>query len=358
MTATAALVLVLMAPPVEPDTPNVKPTVEKGLKWLAEQQKEDGSWVGRADSQPTSTTAMAGLALLMEGSTLRNGTYAPQLRKAVEWMEKQAQSSGLIVSGNRTELARPVGPHAHALLFLACAYDVDDDATRRKRIGAVLVRGVTYASELQTARGSWSPSPPDDRALAEDPVTTIDMLHALVTVRKAGIDVPRKATDKATEYLVKSTGANGAVGRRPGIDDVPGAAGTPQTQLTAGAAAAVLTLDAPHPSALTLWLRNLHATALQPWPKRATSTALHAQFHMSRVAYLVGESGHSKCDPVARESEQLKWSNYRAAQYRAIQAAQSSDGSWIDTIPGPVYGSALALIILQLDNGYLSAFAR
>src|SRR5438046_28748 len=94
MTAVTALALVLTAPPAGSDAPDVSGRVRAGLKWLAAQQNEDGSWAGTNGRLPTFATAHAGLALLMEGSTPKDGTHAPHLRKAVAWMEQNAQRDG------------------------------------------------------------------------------------------------------------------------------------------------------------------------------------------------------------------------------------------------------------------------
>ena len=74
------------------------------------------------------------------------------------------------------------------------------------------------------------------------------------------------------------------------------------------------------------------------------------------VAHALGEHGHRLYDPTAKS--ELKWSTYRETVYRSIKDVQSADGSWVETVPGPVYGSAVALIILQMENDYLPAFAR
>src|SRR4051794_37198834 len=45
-------------------------SVDKGLKWLAEQQQKDGHW-DQNGQYPVTMTAVAGMALLSEGSTIR-----------------------------------------------------------------------------------------------------------------------------------------------------------------------------------------------------------------------------------------------------------------------------------------------
>jgi hypothetical protein len=76
------------------------------------------------------------------------------------------------------------------------------------------------------------------------------------------------------------------------------------------------------------------------------------------VAYALGENGHRTLDPDAKPGDVLKWSTYRETVFRSIKTAQSADGSWVETVPGPVFGSAVALVILQMENDYLPAFSR
>ncbi|MBM3981278.1 MAG: hypothetical protein FJ304_13510 [Planctomycetes bacterium] len=66
---STVLALALLAPaaPPAPAQPDVKGTVRAGLKWLAEKQKDDGSWESLNDIAPTATVAHAGLALLLTG---------------------------------------------------------------------------------------------------------------------------------------------------------------------------------------------------------------------------------------------------------------------------------------------------
>jgi hypothetical protein len=350
MNATA-VALALLLPAAEPQQPvDVSACVAKGLKWLAEQQKEDGNWVGRADSQPTMTTSMAGLALLMEGSTLKHGKYAPNLRKAVEWLEKNAQPSGLLATKHPTEVAQPTTTHAYALLFLACVYDVDDDAVRHKRLGKLLTEAVDYAETTQSGRGGWGNNVRAGRA--DDPLTTVTMLQGLMAARKAGIDVPGKLIDKAIGYTVT------ALTDGPNLDLLVADSSDVPPRTLSGATAALFMFDGRRPAAFVRWLGNLSTTGVRPWPARASTASMSTQFHMARVAYALGENGHRQFDPDARAENLLKWSAYRETVFRSIKAAQSADGSWVETVPGPVFGSAVALVILQMENDYLSAFSR
>src|SRR5262245_42052595 len=55
-------------PPPEGVTREVELTILRGLKFLVESQKADGSWNAPNDEYPVAMTALAGLALLASGS--------------------------------------------------------------------------------------------------------------------------------------------------------------------------------------------------------------------------------------------------------------------------------------------------
>ena len=101
--------------------------------------------------------------------------------------------------------------HANALLFLACAYDADDDTDRRKRLGKLLEKGVKFAAENQTTRGGWGSVSPRENGDYDESLATTQVLQGLFAVRKVGLDVPKKTTDRGIDYLVKSTNRDGGV---------------------------------------------------------------------------------------------------------------------------------------------------
>jgi hypothetical protein len=357
-TLLAAVLAVTPAAPPEAGTPEVRETVKRGLKWLASQQSNDGTWTGNNGFFTVTTTAYAGLALLMEGSTLQEGQYTSNLRLTVAWFEKIAQPNGLLVpETDQFELARYMQAHTSALLFLASAYDTDDDAARRKRLRPILDNAVKYAIKGQTQRGGWGvlASPQYDY---DDSISTASMLQALLAAEKAGILVPRSSLEKATKYLRDATNEDGSVNYAL----VNGA--FPQPYATTFAAAALMATERK-PSPLTRWVAyTKRNAAFLPKPEQLAnagvynSTALQQYLTTARIAHALGDAGHRTLDPKTPDADLLRWSPHREGLFKYLKAAQTADGSWPDVVTGPSHSTALTLIMLQLDNNYLPAFSR
>src|SRR5207245_1596071 len=71
-----------------------RPAVDKGLGYLVKHQQKDGHWGANGDTYPVSMTALAGMALLMEGSTVRDGKYATNIRLAADWLMDRSMKGG------------------------------------------------------------------------------------------------------------------------------------------------------------------------------------------------------------------------------------------------------------------------
>src|SRR5207245_3098059 len=103
--------------------------VTSGLDWLAKMQQRDGHWEGNGGQYQGAMTALSGMALLMEGSTIRDGKYSANVRKAVDWMMEHAQINGLLGNAHRAnERERYMYGHGFGLLFLACVYGEEEDS--------------------------------------------------------------------------------------------------------------------------------------------------------------------------------------------------------------------------------------
>jgi hypothetical protein len=360
MSVTTVLALALLthgasdAPAPVRDGTNA--AVAKGLKWLAEQQKADGHWSGQNDLYPTFVTGYAGAALLMEGSTLKQGTYAPNLRKALAWMERNAQPSGSLGGKHQTEPDWQLHGHASALTFLVCVYDVDDDEARRERVAKLIQKAIAFATEAQTESGGWHYTNTDKRY--DDSYATTAVLHALFAARKSGFEVPKSTTERAVRYLVKATNRTGEV-RYCVLTSEGAGAPAPDPTLAAAAAIGLMLSEDPRPDALPRWVKSARADASPVMQNLATNpVALSQQYYMGRVAFGLGENGHRRIDPTASAGELGTWSAYKRAAFKTLVEAQDNDGSWADVFFGRARMTAVVLIVLQLDNGYLPAFSR
>ena len=133
--------------------------VQKGLEYLAKHQNKDGSW-DSFGQYPTVMTGVSGMALLMEGSTMREGKYKDNIRRAVDYLMSKAQPNGMIGSPNTPgESGRYIYGHGFATLFLASVYGEEEEGERRKRLEEILVKAAKFSRDAQTdaAVGVTSP---------------------------------------------------------------------------------------------------------------------------------------------------------------------------------------------------------
>ena len=139
-------------------SPEERLAVAKGLNFLAKTQHRDGHWEGKQGAFPVALTALAGRAMLMEGSTLLDGKYADHIRRAVDWLIDRCQRNGLIGNPfNAAEASRYMVGHGHAMVFLASIYGEEEDSERRKKLEEVLTRAVEFTGKAQAVNGGWGP---------------------------------------------------------------------------------------------------------------------------------------------------------------------------------------------------------
>src|SRR5581483_10252208 len=128
--------------------------VNKGLEWVAKQQNRDGHWEANGGQYPSAMTGLSGMVLLMEGSTLREGKYADNIRRAVDWLMERSQRNGLLANPNNgLEGGRYMYGHGFGLLFLAQVYGEEEDNDRRKKLEDILTRAVQFTGKAQSSRG-------------------------------------------------------------------------------------------------------------------------------------------------------------------------------------------------------------
>src|SRR5882757_5150689 len=103
----------------EKKDPKYKLAARKGLDWLVGEQHRSGYWEANQGQYRVAMTALAGNAMLCEGSTTTRGRLAKSISRAVDYLIDTAQPNGLI--GYKHDYHYTYG-HGFSMLFLSQVY--------------------------------------------------------------------------------------------------------------------------------------------------------------------------------------------------------------------------------------------
>jgi hypothetical protein len=336
-----------------------KPTIQKGLDFLARNQKRDGSWDGTNGQYPVAMTGLAGMALICEGSTVREGKYSRNIRRARDWLMLQAQPSGLISHPrDQGAGARYMYGHGFALLFLSSVYGDEENVDRRRKLEDILTRAARFTRDAQTSRGGWGYVSAKDGNNFDEGSVTVTQLQALRAARNAGIQVPPDAIKDALKYLSDSTGPDGGV--RYSLAQGRGGAGRPS--LTAAAICCGFSAGEYRSPLVKKWLAYCQRSLTVLGAGARIGHDEYTHYYYAQAIYALGEDGYTRIFPESRPADRLTWKKYRDATFDTLARTQRADGSWSGSNWtarfGEVYVTAIFLTILQLDNNTLPIYQR
>ncbi len=313
-------------------TPETKEAIDRGLAYLARTQDRQGSWSNRAGygEYPVAMTALAGLALLMDGNTTTQGRYAPQVNRAAEYLLRSATASGLI--GRTNQEARPMYGHGFSLLFLSQLYGMTEDVSRTKQLHDVLSRAIDLTARAQSRLGGWMYTP---TSRSDEGSVTVTQVQALRSCRNAGLAVPKPVIDAAMEYLAESQNSDG------GIRYTRSYEGASRLPITAAAVCCWYNAGEygnPRAKQALKFCRG----KLVP-NSRTTGHDFYAHLYYAQALYVSNDS---------------YWDEYFPGRRDYLLARQRPDGSWIGDGVGDIYGTAVALTVLQLPYNQLPIMQR
>lgn len=342
-------------------------TVRKGLEYLARQQKPNGSWGANGDQYPVSMTGLAGIAMLMEGSTIREGKYADSIKKATDWLMDQSQRqeprNGLIFSEHSTETGRYMYGHGFATLFLACVYGDEEDKNRREKLKDILTRAVTYIGDAQSSKGGFYYMSKKEGGDNDEGSVTITQLQALRACRNAGIPVPKDLIIKSNKYLEDSTANDGGVVYSLNRNGAR-AAGGGKPALTAAAIACVFSTGKYKDKYVQEWFKFCKRHGMDGGGGGVGVRIGHDEYthyYFAQALYNLGDDGWDKMFPGSAPGERMTWSKYREAMFDNLVRLQNQDGSFPSNggfSVGPVYSTAVYCTIMQLDRGVVPFYQR
>ena len=333
---TVAAVSLTPLPPASGAAARREEAIAGGLEWLVAQQSRRGNWSANEGRYPTAITALAGTAILMEGSTTCQGPHAEPIRRAVDYLVSRARPNGLI--GDPKGDDRYTYGHGFSMLFLSQVLGEGEDARRREELVQVLTAAVEFSGRAQTKDGGWGYVSAKDGNDFYEVSTTITQVQGLRGCRNAGIPVPREIVDKAIAYIHRCTMPDGGVQYSS-----KGGGGRPA--ISAAAIACLFNAgeedDTHVPRMLAYAERHLGSIA-----NNSFGHWHYAHYYYAQVMYREGGAA---------------WESYRNQIEKRLlsESKRDRDGTfWPQGYIGNVYTTATNLTILQLERAVLPIYQR
>lgn len=300
-----------------PVPPQVELMYVKGLRYLQNAQKTDGTYDGTYGQEP-GIIGFCLMSVLAHGDDPNTGPYATMVRRCVNYiLSKQNRGSGYIGDSMYN--------HGFATLALAEAYGM----VRDDRIGPALRKAValTLTAQKKNKTGGWRYSPESTDA---DSTVTGCQIVSLFAARNAGIPVPDEAFERGLKYMASCRDKKGAYG-------YTGPAG-PRVTLTAigslTLSLARLKTDPSFKDSLAYLKKNLNY--------RDSSYPFYFEYYMSQALF---------------HADQEVWKEWNYKNMRYLGTSQAPNGSWLSD-HSAAYSTSAALLSLALNYRFLPIYEQ
>jgi hypothetical protein len=326
-------------------TPKTDQAIENGLRYLSLNKLRDGSFGTNFYTGNTAVTSLAALAFMAAGYMPNRGQYGRVVTDALRFILDQGDKDRTFPGYLHNPNATPHGPmygHGFATLFLAEAYGQVHDKDLRARVENTLHKAVKLILNSQNAQGGWRYTPNSPEA---DLSVTVCQIMALRGARNAGVDVPKSKVDKCVAYVKNCQDRNQGWFR---YMIQGGGNGQQGFARTAAGVAALNSAGIYRGQEVEAGIRYLRT-------QKAGNGARGGDF-LSRpdMHYFYG---HYYAAQVMWTAGGKDWEEWFPAIRDELLAAQRRDGSWQDQICAH-YATAMALLILQVPNNYLTIFQK
>ena len=324
-------------------TPETQQAIDRGLAYLARNQNPDRSFGTNLYMGNVAVTSLAGLAFMAGGHQPGRGRYGDIVAGAVDFVVSQERKDRPGYLHNPHRNATPHGPmygHGFGTLFLAEVYGMVHNHRLRDKLHGTLERAVELIIRSQNSEGGWryQPEPKD-----ADISVTICQIMALRAARNVGFSVPRSVADDCTRYVLRCQAAGDG-----GFRYMAQGGGTAFARTAAGVVAlySAGVYKGPALEKGLSYLKNRKPGA--PFLDREPNQMhyFYGHYYAVQAMWTAGGTYWSEWYPAIRDE-----------LVRQPQARLRPDGSWFDQLCYH-YGTAMACIILQVPNNYLSILQK
>jgi prenyltransferase beta subunit len=309
-------------------TPAADKAIERGLKWLAERQHEDGAFGTGPARGNVAVCGLSGMALVSGGSTPGRGPYGEKVSRCVDYLLSMTQPSGYI-NGPDSATHGPMYGHGFATMFLGDCYGMSPRPELREK----LEKAVKLIVNCQNNDGGWRYFPIKADA---DLSVTVCQIMALRAARNAGIAVPKEVIDRAISYVKRSQNADGGF-----MYMLPsGESGFPRS------AAGVVALNSAgiyEGKEIERGLDYLNGFLPGAGGAGRETYYYYGHYYAVQAMWQAGGKRFAKWYPAIRDD---------------LVSKQRGDGAWSSSESIDEYSTAMACIILQMPNNYLPIFQR
>lgn len=329
-------------------TPQAEAALERGLNWLARNQGAEGNW----ESNDLGLVSMGALAFLSAGHTPGRGKYGDALERAIDFVLKNAKSSGLL---NISNGQRDMYNHGLAAFVLGQAHGMTNDP----RISPVLDRALKLIAYTQCEDGGWDYQSRRQQH-GHDLSLAVMQAKALRSAVDSGLEVSPEVIDLAIrsvrEHYVTRTG-------RRNFDD-PAARNEPGQFTYSGGSGGTLAMAACGVVCLQEFgeyddwrilksMERVREDVLRLRPGNRDGQVpfdAYTLYYVGQAVYQVGGTHWEECYPRLRDA-------LVASQAQDPRNPQN-DGYWRDSKhvsgkPGQLYGTSVGCFILAMPNRYL-----
>ena len=250
----------------------------------------------------------------------------------MDYLVKHADPQTGVITEMSTENRNMYG-HGFSLLYLASVYGMEEDAQRQQKLHGVLTRAVKLIERAQAGAGGWIYTPDSG---GDEGSVTVTQVQALRACRMGGIIVDKKTIDRAVDYIKKCQNPDG------GISYSLGSRGASRPAISAAGVAVLYNAgvydDQPFvDKAMKYVMKNVSPTT------DSTGHHFYTQLYFAQALYQRGGKD---------------WDDYLAKIGPWLVRTQKKDGSWEGDGVGAIYGTAIALTILQLPFALVPIYQR